>query len=85
MFRDDSTCNETVYEQKKQEINKYCGLCKQYFTNYKMHINSSLHQKNAKDDAKWKHVDTLIARGPTLAEMEERLLRKKAEMQGGKP
>lgn len=48
-------------------------------------INSSLHQKNAKDDAKWKHVDTLIARGPTLAEMEERLLRKKAEMQGGKP
>ena len=85
MFRDDSTCNETVYEQKKQEINKYCGLCKQYFTNYKMHINSSLHQKNAKDDAKWKHVDMLIARGPTLVEMEERLLRKRAEMQGGKP
>ena len=85
MFQDDSTCNETVYKQKKQEINKYCGLCEQHFTNYKMHINSSLHPKNAKDDARWKHADMLIARGPTLAEMEERLLRKRAEMQGGKP
>lgn len=85
MFRDNSTCDAVVYEQKKQEMSKYCGLCEQYFTNNSMHIQGTVNKNNAKDDTKWRHVDMLIARGPTLVEMEETLLRKRAEMRGGKP
>ena len=76
MFNDNNdTKNVKPKFERRDESNRYCGLCEQYYVNINSHVKSSMHRRNARDESKWRTVDNLIRRQPTPAEFVESMIK----------